>query len=202
MITDYTSLKASIAERLHRSDLTSLIPEFIADAEARIYNDLRIQAMEESYSQAIASGVAALPTGFMEWKFLYVDASSAKKLTRKDAEWIYTNYPTRSAEGTPVFFAREGSNLIFGPYPTDGLTVKGVYYKRPAALSDSNTTNWLIENAPDLLRYAALTEAAVHMRDAEAHQVFDGKTVQLLRRVQKTDDQESFSGSVLSVTKG
>jgi len=202
MITDYTSLKASIAERLHRSDLTSLIPEFIADAEARIYNDLRIQAMEESYSQAIASGVAALPTGFMEWKFLYVDASSAKKLTRKDAEWIYTNYPTRSAEGTPVFFAREGSNLIFGPYPTDGLTVKGVYYKRPAALSDSNTTNWLIENAPDLLRYAALTEAAVHTRDAEAHQVFDGKTVQLLRRVQKTDDQESFSGSVLSVTKG
>lgn len=202
MITDYTSLKASIAERLHRSDLTSLIPEFIADAEARIYNDLRIQAMEESYSQAIASGVAALPTGFMEWKFLYVGASSAKKLTRKDAEWIYTNYPTRSAEGTPVFFAREGSNLIFGPYPTDGLTVKGVYYKRPAALSDSNTTNWLIENAPDLLRYAALTEAAVHMRDAEAHQVFDGKTVQLLRRVQKTDDQESFSGSVLSVTKG
>lgn len=202
MITDYTSLKASIAERLHRSDLTSLIPEFIADAEARIYNDLRIQAMEESYSQAIASGVAALPTGFMEWKFLYVDASPAKKLTRKDAEWIYTNYPTRSAEGTPVFFAREGSNLIFGPYPPDGLTVKGVYYKRPAALSDSNTTNWLIENAPDLLRYAALTEAAVHMRDSETHQVFDGKTVQLLRRVQKTDDQESFSGSVLSVTKG
>lgn len=202
MITDYTSLKASIAERLHRSDLTSLIPEFIADAEARIYNDLRIQAMEESYSQAIASGVAALPTGFMEWKFLYVDASSAKKLARKDAEWIYTNYPTRSAEGTPVFFAREGGNLIFGPYPTDGLTVKGVYYKRPAALSESNTTNWLIENAPDLLRYAALTEAAVHTRNSEAHQVFDGKTVQLLRRVQKTDDQESFSGSVLSVTKG
>lgn len=202
MITDYTSLKASIAERLHRSDLTSLIPEFIADAEARIYNDLRIQAMEESYSQAIASGVVTIPTGFLEWKFLYVDGSSANKLTRKSAEWIYTNYPTRTAEGTPAFFASEGQTLIFGPCPTDGLTIKGAYFKKLPALSDSNTTNWMIENAPDLLRYAALTEAAVHMRDSEAHQVFDGKTVQLLRRVQKTDDQESFSGSVLSITKG
>lgn len=202
MIIDYASLKASIAQRLHRSDLTSLIPEFIADAEARIYNDLRIQAMESSYSEAIASGVVALPALFLEWKFLYVDGASAQKLTRKNAEWIYTNYPTRSAEGTPVFFAREGQSLIFGPYPTDGLTVKGTYYARLPALSDANPTNWLIEHAPDLLRYAALTEAAVHTRDAEAHQVFDAKTEQIMRRVQKSDDQESFSGSVLSVSRG
>lgn len=200
MIADYASLQTAIATTLHRNDLTALIPVFIADAEERIYNDIRIQAMEASYSQAIASGVVAIPAGFLEWKFLYVD--SAHKLTRKSAEWIYTNYPTRAAEGTPVFFAREGGSLIFGPYPTDGLTVKGLYYKRLPALSDSNTTNWLIENAPDLLRYAALTEAAVHTRDADAHQLFDGKTVQLVKRVQRTDDREAFSGSVLSVTRG
>lgn len=200
MIADYASLQTAIATTLHRNDLTALIPVFIADAEERIYNDIRIQAMEASYSQAIASGVVAIPAGFLEWKFLYVD--SAHKLTRKSAEWIYTNYPTRAAEGTPVFFAREGGSLIFGPYPTDGLTVKGLYYKRLPALSDSNTTNWLIENAPDLLRYAALTEAAVHTRDADAHQLFDGKTVQLVKRIQRTDDREAFSGSVLSVTRG
>ena len=200
MIADYASLQTAIATTLHRNDLTALIPVFIADAEERIYNDIRIQAMEASYSQAIASGVVAIPAGFLEWKFLYVD--SAHKLTRKSPEWIYTNYPSRVAEGTPVFFAREGGSLIFGPYPTDGLTVKGLYYKRLPALSDSNTTNWLIENAPDLLRYAALTEAAVHTRDADAHQLFDGKTVQLVKRVQRTDDREAFSGSVLSVTRG
>ena len=202
MIADYASLQTAIATTLHRNDLTALIPVFIADAEERIYNDIRIQAMEASYSQTIASGVVTIPAGFLEWKFLYVDGSSADKLTRKSAEWIYTNYPTRAAEGTPVFFAREGGSLIFGPYPTDGLTVKGLYYKRLPALSDSNTTNWLIENAPDLLRYAALTEAAVHTRDADAHQLFDGKTVQLVKRVQRTDDREAFSGSVLSVTRG
>lgn len=202
MISDYASLQTAIAAALHRNDLTDQIPDFIADAEERIYNVLRIQAMEASYSQAIASGVTALPTGLLEWKFLYVDGSSATKLTRKSPEWIYTNYPSRVAEGTPVFFAREGDSLIFGPYPTDGLTVKGLYYKRLPALSDSNTTNWLIENAPDLLRYAALTEAVVYTRDADAHQLFDGKTVQILKRVQRADDREAFSGSVLSVTRG
>ena len=105
MITDYASLQTAIAATLHRNDLTALIPVFIADAEERIYNDIRIQAMEASYSQAIASGVVAIPAGFLEWKFLYVDGSSAHKLTRKSAEWIYTNYPTRAAEGTPVFLS-------------------------------------------------------------------------------------------------
>ena len=77
MIADYASLQTAIATTLHRNDLTALIPVFIADAEERIYNDIRIQAMEASYSQAIASGVVAIPAGFLEWKFLYVDGSSA-----------------------------------------------------------------------------------------------------------------------------
>ena len=39
MITSYSELKTSIAAFLHRSDLTAMIPEFIADGEARIYNE-------------------------------------------------------------------------------------------------------------------------------------------------------------------
>ena len=48
MINDYASLQTAIATTLHRNDLTALIPVFIADAEERIYNDIRIQAMEAS----------------------------------------------------------------------------------------------------------------------------------------------------------
>lgn len=104
MITSYATLQASIADYLHRTDMTTVIKEMIADAENRIYNDLRVKAMEASFSSAISSGTVALPTGFLEWKFLYIDDSSATKLTRKDEEWIYTNYPTRSGSDKPVFF--------------------------------------------------------------------------------------------------
>ena len=45
-ITTYATLKTAVGNFLSRSDLTSRIPEFIALAEDRIAQDLRIRAME------------------------------------------------------------------------------------------------------------------------------------------------------------
>lgn len=202
MITDYATLQTSIASFLHRTDMTDIIKELIADAEIRIANELRIRAMEAAFSSAISSGSVALPSGFLEWKFLYVDGDAAQKLERKDPEWIYTNYPERTGSGKPVFFAREGENLIFGPYPNSAYTVKGRYYKKLDALSDSNTTNWFITNAPDLLRYGALCEAAPYMADDQRIAIWEGKYQMAKKRIQKTERDESFSGSVLSARAG
>lgn len=202
MITSYATLQASIADYLHRSDMTAAIKEMIADAENRIYNDLRVKAMESAFSSAITAGVVALPTGFLEWKHLYIDDDTAQKLTRKNPEWIYTNYPTRTGSSKPVFFAREGENIIFGPYPGTAYTAKGIYYKKLTALSDSNATNWFITDAPDLLRYASLCEAAGYVRDYEGVQFFEGKYQSSKQRIKKTERDESFSGSILSTRAG
>ncbi len=43
--TDYTTLQATIASYLARSDLTTTIPEFIRLAEDRLSRDLRIRQM-------------------------------------------------------------------------------------------------------------------------------------------------------------
>lgn len=202
MITSYATLQTSIASFLHRSDMTDIIKELISDAEFRIANELRIRAMEASFSSAISSGVVALPSGFLEWQFLYIDDTSAQKLERKDAEWIYTNYPTRSGSGKPVFFAREGENVIFGPYPDSAYTVKGRYYKKLDALSDSNTSNWFITNAPDLLRYGALCEAAPYMQDDPRIVVWERKYEQVKQRIKATERREATSGSLINMRAG
>lgn len=202
MITSYSELKTSIANFLHRADLTSIIPELIADAEFRIANDLRIKAMEASFSEAISSGTVALPSGFLEWKFLYVDGDSSQKLERRDAEWIYTNYPSRSSGGKPVFFSREGETLIFGPYPDSTYTIKGRYYKKLDALSDSNTTNWFITNAPDLLRYAALCEAAIYIQNDARISMFESKYQSAKERIKRTERMEATSGSLITAKAG
>lgn len=198
---NYTDLKESIANYLHRSDLTDLIPDFIADAEARIYSELRVKAMEAAYSEAVSSGSVALPTGFIEWINLYVHGDTAGSLTRKDPEWIYTNYPTRSGSAKPVFFAREGETLIFGPY-AGPYTIKGRYYKRLTALSDSNTTNWFTENEPALLRYAALCEAAPYILNDERIPILEAKYQAAKNRIQRTDKLEKMSGSLLQMVAG
>jgi hypothetical protein len=202
MITSYATLKSSIATYLHRDDLTDMIPEFIADAEARIYNDLRITCMEAPFSEETSNGTVSVPAGLLEWKFLSVYGASYQALTRKDVEWIYTNFPIRSAEGSPLYFAREGDTLIFGPYPDSTYTISGRYYKRLDALSDSNTTNWFIENAPDLLRHAALCEASPYLSNDDRIGIWEGKYQAGRQRLERNEKREAWSGSKLVTQAG
>lgn len=201
-IASYSELKTAIGNWLHRTDLTSLLGDFISLGEARIYRDLRIRAMETAVSSAISSGVIAVPSGYLEMKHLYVNVTPVQKLQRKDAEWIYQNYPTRSSDGVPLFFAREGENFIFGPYPDSGYTIKGIYYKRLAALSDSNTANWFTDNAPDLLLWASLCEAAPYLIDDQRVAIWEQKYKRAAEQVRLDDKREAHSGSVLAITAG
>jgi hypothetical protein len=196
-ITDFTTLKAEVAAWLNRSDLTNEIPGFIQLGEFRIYRDLRVRQMETALSAAISSGVVAVPSGYVEMKYAYINGSPMVKMQRKDAEWIYHNYPTRSADGTPKFFAREAETFIFGPYPDSAYTVKGVYYKKLAALA---TTNWLTSDVPDLILFASLCEAAPYLVNDERVALWEKKYAQIKDRVQRNDDNEEFSGSPLSAT--
>lgn len=199
-INSYSTLQTAVINRLHRADITILVPDFIALGEARIYRDLRIRCMETALSSAIASGVIAVPTGYVELKHAYIDGSPSGKLTRKNADFIYFNYPTRSADGKPKYIAREADNFIFGPYPDSAYTVKGIYYKRLDALSDSNTSNWFTSNAPDILLFAALCEAADHISNDAAMMKWEQKYNQVKDRIQSENDAEEFSGSPLSMS--
>jgi hypothetical protein len=200
VVTSYATLVTEVGNVLHRTDLSADIPYFLQLGEFRIYRELRVRQMETALSSAISSGVIAIPSGYLEMKFAYVNSSPTQKLQRKDAEWIYHNYPTRSSDGVPQFFAREAGNFIFGPHPDSTYTVKGVYFKQLTLLSASNTTNWLITDAPDLIYYAALCEAAPWLRDDSRIPIWEGRYNLAKTRVQKADEAEEFSGSPLFAT--
>jgi hypothetical protein len=202
-ITDYASLQTAVLSWLHReddADVAALVPNFIQLGESRIYREMRVRQMETSLSGTTSSGVLAVPSGYVEMKFAYINGSPMQKLTRKDAEWIYLNYPTRSADGTPKFFAREAGNFIFGPYPDSDYTVKGIYYKKLDALSDSNTSNWLTTEAQDLILFASLCEAAPWMQNDERIAVWEKKYAMRRDQFKLNDEQEEFSGSPLFAT--
>jgi hypothetical protein len=197
-IVDYATLLTSVSAWVNRADLAAAAADFVSFGEARIYRDLRVAAMEATFSTAIAAGVVAVPTGYIEMKNARISGGIA--LVRKDAEWIYARYPTRTAEGEPRYFAREAQSLIFGPYPDSNYTVNGCYYKRLTSLSGTNTTNWLITDAPDLILFAALCEAAPYLQDDTRIALWEKKYAQIKDRVQRNDEQEEFSGSPLAAT--
>lgn len=199
LITNYSTLKTEVANFAARSDLTADIPLMISLAETRIYREMRVTEMETALSSTISSGVIAVPTGFVEAKKFYIDGSPVQELERMSLDQLYVKYPTRSACGKPHFFAEEGGNFIFGPYPDSDYTVKGVYYKQLDPLSDSNTSNWLITKFQDGILFGALLETALFVQnDAEAQKfatLFDRAKADYIR----ADKRRHSSGSTLRV---
>jgi len=200
-ITTWATLKTEVANQLNRTDLTNDVPFFIQLAEFRIYRELRVRQMETVLNSTMSSGQIAVPSGYRALKFAYIDGTPVQKLERKDAEWIYHNYPTRSASSKPFYIARDGGNFIFGPFPDSAYTVKGVFYKQLDLLSDSNTSNWLITDAPDLIYFAALCEARPWLGDDERVPLWERKYEIIKQRIQQADNDEEFSGGPIAATR-
>ena len=71
-----------------------------------------------------------------------IDTSNDRGLDRITPA-IYFDYTDRSdtgAEGEPVEYTRTGDYLYLHPTPDDAYTTEILYRKRPAALTDTNTT--------------------------------------------------------------
>lgn len=201
-IANYSELKTAVSNWINRSDLSSYVADLVMLGERRIYRELRIRAMETALSSTISNGVITVPSTYVQLKSARIDGTPVTPLTRTSVDHVYHQYPTRSSQGTPKLIAREGSNFIFGPYPDSAYTVKGIYYARLTALSDSNTTNWFTDNAPDLLLWAALAETEAFLKNDPRILTWEAKYQAAKKMVQDEDDRENHSGSPLSARCG
>lgn len=201
VITNYGSLKTEVKRYINRgTDVDNDIPLWIQLGLLRIYRDVRVRAFEQSLSATISSGVVALPTGYLDLKFAYIEGSPTTALERKDSEWIHFHYPTRSAEGRPLYIGREASSFIFGPYPDAAYTVKGIVYAKLTAFANDSDANWLTTDGADLMLYAALMEAHIFLRDNDEAVKWEARYQATKRAIQVYEEQEEFSGSPLAVT--
>lgn len=116
-IVDYASLVQAVTDFTHRSDLAAYVDYFIQGAQEKINKDIPdnnqgnfIRSQEAALpSLAVAAGVIQVPTDWMGGKNLrIVDGSgSIFTLILKDPQWIYDNYPIRTAQGLPAYVARD-----------------------------------------------------------------------------------------------
>ena len=196
-IATYADLQTAVANWLHRADLTSIIPDIILVAEKRIYRDLRIRSMETALDVAIASGVAAVPSDYLDIKFSYVNTSPTTQLQRVTASQVYASYPNRSSTGIPVMVGREGANFIFGPVSSDSYRLKGIYYALPVSIQTS--ANAVFTANPDLYLFATLCEAAPYIGADPRIAVWEGKLAAIMNSLADQDADEYGSGGGLMV---
>lgn len=194
-LATYSDLKTSVANWLAKDNLTSIIPDLIVLGEKRLFRDLRVREMETALSGTIASGVMALPTGYLELKFAYIDGTPVQNLGKASATQIYAKYPLRASDSCPSVIGREGSNFIFGPFPDSGYTVKGIYYAKPTSVVTSPT---FFAEYPDAFLFAALCEASAYIHNDPRIGVWEGKLKQVMAAINDQAKQEE-GGSGMAV---
>lgn len=159
-ITDYTSLQSSVANWLHRSDLTAQIPDLIALAEAKLSSDLSARAMETRTSLSVSAGNAYvnLPSDMLEMARLTLQTNPVITLKYASADELSADFPF-NVSGRPSVFAVIGGQLQLAPVPDANYNLELVYQQRIPALSNSNPSNWLLSNWPNAYLYGTLTAA-------------------------------------------
>lgn len=193
----YAGLQASVADFLHDSELTGVIPDLILLGEKRIFRNVRCRVMESTFSGTISNGVIAVPNDYLELKFAYINASPTSYLSGASASQIYAKFPNRVASGKPTLIGREGSNFIFGPYPDSSYAVLGTYYAKPTSIQSS--ANALYVANPDLYLMATLCEAAPYMQDDPRIQVWEAKLNAIFNQIAYEAASEEGSSGGLAV---
>ena len=201
-LTNYSTLKTSIANWLNRSDLTDEIADdFIKLTEADFNSKLRVRKMIAQTSFTIDSETEALPTGFLQVRDIYILNGNTKvPLTYTTPSQMDSTVGT-STTGLPNSFTILGDTFRFSPKPDASYTAFINYYKSFDALSDTTTTNYILQTHPAIYLYGALFHAANFLGGINPQQVqtWQQMFATALERLELNDREDQVSGSPLQI---
>jgi len=201
-LTSYSTLKTAIANWLNRTDLTSEISDdFITLTEADFNSKLRIRKMVTQTTITIDSETESLPTGFLQVRNFYILSGATKYALRYTSPSHMDQLRGTSTSGTPELFTILGDTFRFSPKPDTSYTGYLNYYKKFDALSDSNTSNWILTDHPSIYLYGSLYHAANFLGGFDPAQVQQWQQLYIttLERLERNDREDQFSGSPLQV---
>lgn len=162
-ITTYDELKTAVADFLNRDDLATAIPTFISLAEAQIARDLRHWKQEKRVTTSVDERYENLPNDWLEIKFIAL--STGKMLQTISSSEMADLRSKSDSAGEPRFVRMTADQIELYPTPSKPTEISMLYYARIPALDASNTSSWLLSDAPDVLLYGALVHSAPYLAD-------------------------------------
>jgi hypothetical protein len=184
---------------LNRSDLDGRITEFITLAEARMERDKRIR--EVSTLDFNATEDYVLPGAFKAVRELSMESSGRYQYAR-----LQEVSPGELAErkrrhgdsGIPRFFSviptTPNRTLRFAPEPSGTYALRMVYDTSIDALSDGNETNWLLDRAPDIYLWAALSVAEGYLQEDSRVNLWKAEYEQAASEYKLDRDRREYGG--------
>ena len=197
-LSNYTELQASVADFLNRSDLTSVIPDFIKMTESELNRVLRTREMSVRTRAPVSKQYLKLPVDFLGMRNIELMTDPVTVLQYRNLENLDAHRASDST-GKPIFYSIMQNNIEFAPVPDAEYTLEIVYYQEIPPLAD-NSTNWLLTAHPDAYLYGALLQSAPYLQADERIGIWAGKFQQILEQLKTSDEKARFSGTTPTIT--
>lgn len=195
-IATYSELQTSIANFLNRDDLTTYIPDFIALAESEVNRRLRHWRSEARSTSTTSAQYVEIPDDFNQIMRLTVTTADGPYALRlaSQRDMAQQRYDTANQSGTPVEYALTAGKIELFPSPSDTFTIELTYYRKINALSDTQTTNWLLTYHPGVYLYGALKHSAPFLQEDARLATWSGMFEQELEAARQEGDRAKWAG--------
>lgn len=197
---NYADLQTSVTNWAARSDSLTVaeVPNFIAFATdsfnhgipERSIAPLRTREMLTTDTVTPVDGVAALPADFLQAKDVSSLASIRRPLQFVATGYVDQNYPDR-AGGLSNTYTIIGSNLY--AFPVNDTDIELTYFQKIPALSNVETSNWLLAKLPSLYLHASLYHLGMFTKDNELIQRSAAQVASMIDGLNLTDVLSMYS---------
>jgi len=195
----YSELKTNIANYLNRSDLTNQMDMFIDNVEGEVNRRVRRKEMIKRATATADAQYLSLPTDWLEGINVEITSNDFSPILQQSIESldIYRK-SINNKTGQPVYFAFVDDTMELAPTPDTSYTLQLTYYSKIDALSDSNTSNFLSNNHPDVYLYGALKHASIYLMEDERVAMFSQLFEKALEELKMEQEKAEFGkGSLM-----
>lgn len=198
MTMTYTSLTNQILSYLNRSDADTInqIPNFIYQAEQRICREVKSIGIETYVTNSFTPSVNTFlkPARWRRTLSFQVGIDTNNNtrfpLFLRTYDYLRQYWPDDSITGQPIYYADYGyDHFIIAPTPDISYPFELSYMELPEPIGPTVSTNWITNNAPDLLLYASLLEAVPYLKVDQRAPLWQSYYDRALQSLNAQDEQ-------------
>ena len=197
--TTYTSFVTTVESYLARTDLTTVIPDFIQMAQLRMSRDLRTEAMLKVATATPADNLVSFPIDFLELREIHFQGNPPIILEFQSPDLFFRDGQT-TLSGRPHYFTMLGTEFKFAPGPDTSYTVQILDYAQPTFISSTTASNLFLAYYPDALLYATLAEAEPYLMNDQRIATWSALYDRAIANIKKSDLGSTYPYTTLSVT--
>ena len=193
-IATYSDLLSAIDDYTDRSYTTARKAIWVGNSEAKFNRKLTssFRRLTDTTLTTDSTGLASLPSGFVGLRSIVRDVVGSTPLVQTSWAALLALNPYELSDDA-THYAIQGTYLKVARVTEDNFLA--VFDSKLTALSDSNTTNWLLTLAPDAYLTMCLAEEALFTREFTAAAGLEGSANGMLADIVSMDQVAQFGNA-------